>query len=81
MRIFRLACKPHSVCENNFSRCDHVICSLGGFGRAGRLFSYKKGYYLRGTASDERHFDWSLKTYDGEKIGKEIEKGSADIRE
>ena len=63
------------------SRCDHVIASLGGFGHAGRLFSYKKGYYLRGIASDEYHFDWSLKHYDGEKIGEEIEKGSVDVRE
>ena len=63
------------------SRCDHVICSLGSFGHAGRLFSYKKGYYLRGIASDDNHFSWSLKRYDGEKIGEEIEKGSVDVRE
>ena len=84
-----IACR---VCDQNdsskgyldlylISRCDHVICSLGGFGHAGRLFSYKKGYYLRGIASDEYHFSWSLKMYDGEKIGEEIEKGSVDVRE
>ncbi len=83
-----IACR---VCDQNdsskgyldlylISRCDHVICSLGGFGHAGRLFSYKKGYYLRGIASDEWHFDWSLKTYDGENIGEEVEKGSVDVR-
>ncbi len=83
-----IACR---VCDQNdsskgyldlylISRCDHVICSLGGFGHAGRLFSYKKGYYLRGIASDEYHFDWSLKWYDGEKIGEEVEKGSVDVR-
>ena len=63
------------------SRCDHVIASLGGFGHTGRLFSYKKGYYLRGIASDENCFDWSLKMYDGEKIGEKIEKGMVDVRE
>ena len=83
-----IACR---VCDQNdsskgyldlylISRCDHVICSLGGFGHAGRLFSYKKGYYLRGTASDDWHFDWSLKRYDGEKIGEEVKKGSVDVR-
>ena len=84
-----IACR---VCDQNdsskgyldlylISRCDHVICSLGGFGHAGRLFSYKKGYYLRGIASDEYHFDWSLKRYDGEKIGEEVEWGTVDVRE
>lgn len=85
-----IACR---VCDQNdsskgyldlycISRCDHVICSLGGFGHAGRLFSYKKGYYLRGIASDEYHFSWSLKMYDGEKIGEEIEYGRRiDVRE
>ena len=82
----------YRVCDQNDSskgyldlyciaQCDHVICSLGGFGHAGRLFSYKKGYYLRGIASDEWNFDWSLKRYDGEKIGEEVEKGSVDVRE
>ncbi len=82
-----IACR---VCDQNdsskgyldlylISRCDHVICSLGGFGHAGRLFSYKKGYYLRGIASDEYHFDWSLKRYDGEKIGEEVEWGTVDV--
>ena len=85
-----IACR---VCDQNdsskgyldlycISRCDHVICSLGGFGHSGRLFSYKKGYYLRGIASDEWHFSWSLKMYDGEKIGREIEWGRRiDVRE
>ena len=79
------------VCDQNDSskgyldlyciaQCDHVICSLGGFGHAGRLFSYKEGYYLRGIASDKWNFDWSLKMYDGEKIGEEIERGSVDVR-
>ena len=83
-----IACR---VCDQNdsskgyldlylISQCDHVICSLGGFSHAGRLFSYKKGYYLRGIASDEWNFDWSLKRYDGEKIGEEVEKGSVDVR-
>ena len=84
-----IACR---VCDQNDSskgyldlyciaQCDHVICSLGGFGHAGRLFSYKKGYYLRGIASDEWNFSWSLKWYDGEKIGEEVEKGTVDVRE
>ena len=84
-----IACR---VCDQNdsskgyldlylISRCDHVICSLGGFGHAGRLFSYKKGYYLRGIASDEYHFSWSLKRYDGEKIGEEIEEGTVNVGE
>lgn len=84
-----IACR---VCDQNDSskgyldlyciaQCDHVICSLGGFGRAGRLFSYKEGYYLRGIASDDWNFSWLLKMYDGEKIGEEIEKGSVDVRE
>ena len=83
-----IACR---VCDQNDSskgyldlyliaQCDHVICSLGSFGYAGRLFSYKEGYYLRGIASDEWNFDWSLKRYDGEKIGEEVEKGSVDVR-
>ena len=37
--------------------------------------------FSRIIASDEYHFDWSLKRYDGEKIGEEIEKGSVDVRE
>ncbi len=85
-----IACR---VCDQNdgskgyldlycISRCDHVICSLGGFGYAGRLFSYKEGWYLQGVASDEYHFSWSLKMYDGEKIGEEIEYGRRiDVRE
>ena len=84
-----IACR---ICDQNdsskgyldlylISRCDHVICSLGSFGYAGRLFSYKEGYYLRGTASDEDHFDWSLKRYDGENIGEEVERGNVDVRE
>jgi len=82
-----IACR---ICDQNDSskgyldlyciaQCDHVICSLGGFGHAGRLFSYKKGYYLRGIASDEWNFSWSLKVYDGEKIGEEVERGSVDV--